>query len=317
MGRGPKFAALVLSVALLASGSAERAAAADENVAVQGVELSAEQAQNLGVVTAPAKAATFTATISGFGAVIGVDTIVKSDSELLAARAAAEQSAASLRRARELAAGEQAAVSQDALSLAERQSAADEAAFALAQANASAVFGQGAAWLEAEKHDAIIRDLLSGSVALVRGTFPPGAFADHRLVDEIFISRIGVDLGAQSWTATQIWNAPADPNVPGRSFFALVKAPLAGGEHVAVSVANGAVRKGIIVPQAAIVLSDGIPWFYARTANGHYKRRQIDLSLAAQGGYFFESVAPGTPIVVAGAGLMLARELGPSAEAEE
>jgi hypothetical protein len=318
-----KAMALLFSVAFLANAYAERAMAADKADSAQGVELTAVQAQNLGIVMAAAKAATFTPKIGGFGVVISVDAIAKSDSEVMAARAAAKQSAASLRRARDLATGAEAAVSQDALNIAERQSVSDNAALSLAEAQATATFGRNAPWMDEKKHDEIMQRFQSGAMALVRGTFPltsllRGTAPLERSPAKITISRIGPELSAASWTASEVWDAPADPEVPGRSVFALVNAPLASGERVAVSVADGTSRKGVLVPQAAIILADSIAWFYTREPNNNYVRHQVDLSLAMPGGYFVPAgAAPGTPIVVAGAGLLLARELGPSAESEE
>jgi hypothetical protein len=278
------------------------------------VALAADEAANLGIATLPANEVVYTPGQRGYGIVVGLDAIAQSDSEIATAEAAAKQSAAAVKRARELATGREAAMSRDALDLAERQAKADSAALALALAKATATFGRDAPWRDPGQHDAAVKSLAEGSTALVRATFPTG-IPDGAGPTALRIAWRETD----AWSsAIKIWLAPADPLIPGRSYFALVQADLVSGERVLVDMKIGPSQKGILVPEDAVLLSDNATWFYVAESGGTYVRHQIDTSHTMPGGYFLrDGVAPGAHIVVKGAGLLLARELNPSTAAEE
>jgi hypothetical protein len=89
---------------------------------------------------------------------------------------------------------------------------------------------------------------------------------------------------------------------------------LSTGERLAVRVASGAPLSGTVVPTSAIVLSGGEAWCYVRGDDG-FTRRRVDLSRPVAQGYFQQQAfTVGEPVVVAGAGLLLARETGGGAE---
>src|SRR5581483_5258388 len=118
---------------------------------------------------------------------------------------------------------------------AQSKASADAAALALARRKADAAFGIHAPWHSEAERSQLMSDLSSGKTALVRATFPLGALPGT-VPTKISISRLG---GAnQSWTSTKVWEAPADPNLPGRGFYVLVSgSDLAQNEHVYASVA--------------------------------------------------------------------------------
>ena len=290
--------------------------AAEKETPSEGVRLTDEQAQNLGITTAPAKAIQHTAEIRGYGIVMGLDAMAQADAEIVTGQAAAAQSASALRRARSLASGEDAAISQEALDTAIRQAASDDAALGLAKRKAMAMFGQDAPWLSGEQRGAIMARLASGRSVLVRATFSLGSISAE-LPPVLRIAHINPGTkAAQPWEAHSLWNAPADATIPGRSLFALVEnSDLAHNERVLVSVPQGAPETGVLVPSDAIVLSDNLAWCYVRAYDGSYVRRQIDLSSVVPGGYFLrQGIKAGDQIAVNGIGLLLARELNPSTE---
>jgi hypothetical protein len=136
---------------------------------------------------------------------------------------------------------------------------------------------------------------------------------------QLQVTRLGA--ARQGWSARSIWEAPADPAFPGRGFYVLVDgSDLAQNEHVTVEVPVGAATAGVMVPTDALVYGQNQAWAYAQEEPGKFQRMSVDPAKALPGGYFLPESAgikPGQAMVVKGAGLLLARELNPSTEAEE
>lgn len=287
-----------------------------QNDAAAGITLSAAQIKSLGITTVPAAAATYRRRINGFGVVTGLDTIAQSDAEFLTAQAAAAQSRTAAARARSLSTGEEAAVSREVLETAQSKAAADQAALALARRKTEAAFGRGAPWRDNASRAAIMARLASGRTVLVRVTFPLGT-AGNETPASLRIARLGAD--AKTWTANTVWEAPADPALPGRGFYALLDgSDLAQNEHVTATVPVGAAQSGITVPAAALVYGESQAWAYVQTKPGTYLRTRIDTAAPVGDGYFLANgggIRPGQPVVVGGAGLLLAHEVNPSTEA--
>ena len=76
-------------------------------------------------------------------------------------------------------------------------------------------------------------------------------------------------------------------------------------------------ESGVLIPETAVVISEGKYWCYVEQQPGLFTRTAIDASRPMPGGYFVkEGIAPGATVVTAAAGLLLARETNPSPEAE-
>mgnify|MGYP006266184551 CR=1 FL=1 len=309
------FPVLTLLLALAACGKpeAEKTAGAEKPDSETGVTLKAEEVKSLGIATQPAQSASYRAAIAGYGVVVALDSFAQLDSDVMSAGAAAAQSQVAAARARSLATGEEAAVSREVVETANAKAEADQAALMLARRKAEAVLGRGAPPL------ATLRARLArGNSVLVRATFPLGALSNEN-PRQLQVIRLG---GAhQNWSARTIWDAPADPAFPGRGFYLLVDASdLAQNEHVTVEAPVGAAVPGVKVPTEALVYGQNQAWAYVQRGPGRYERVAIDPARVLAGGYFLpgnEGVGAGQPMVVQGAGLLLARELNPSTEAEE
>lgn len=308
-----------LSCGLLALAGCQKPAPADEAktsapaaAAADGVTLTAEQVAKAGIATAPATAANFAAETAGYGVVIGHDTVAVAVAELATAQAAAAQSRAAAARAQHLA-GTPGALSADTVDGAVRQVAADTAALSLAQQRLSAVIGGGPpGGLDG---GAVLQDLASGRVKLLRATFALGA-ALPAPPATLRVARLDAATG---WSVHPVWSAPADVNLPGRSFFALLKDSDAGeGERLLVwAPGSGPAQHGVTVAAAAVVISDGRYWCYVATRPGVYVRREVATDRPLGGDYFVtQGVAVGDQVVIAGAGLLLARELNPGTAAD-
>ncbi len=303
------------SLALGACSNDEGAAAAvdaEHEAPALGVVLDDDEAQKLGVEVAPLAAGAYQPFVSGTARVLDAQTAIAPLAELDKAETDARTSQSALKRARDLFRSDT-AVSAETLEAAERQAAADDAQVKVARARASLEFGP-APWLDAARREPLIASLASGAIALVSASFPSGlASADPPLAVEL--ERIGS--GTQRWSTSETWLGPADPSVPGPTVLALVATTSGGlstGERLGARVVSGAPLDGIVVPASAIVLSGGEAWCYLKDDDA-FTRRRVDLSRPVAQGYFQpQAVTAGESVVVAGAGLLLARETGGGAE---
>jgi hypothetical protein len=308
--------ALTALLALGACGKNDTAAAdkKDEKESSPGVTITAEQSKSMGLATVPVQAASYRAQLSGFGVVTALDAIGQTDADVVTAQAAATQSAAAAERARALSTGADAAVSRETYEAAQSKASADQAALALATRKRDAAFGLNAPWRGATERAAIMARLQSGRTVLVRVTFPLGSFTAPR---SLIISRLGQE--GKSWTANTVWDAPADPSIPGHGVFALVDgSDLAQGERVTASLPVGTAQPGILVPADALILGESDAWVYLQTGDNTYLRTRIDMSRPMDKGYFVsQGIKSGEKVVTSGAGQLYAHEINPSTEAED
>ncbi|MDE2161584.1 MAG: hypothetical protein KGL56_01405 [Alphaproteobacteria bacterium] len=284
-------------------GSADKAQATPQ----LGVVLSADDAAHIGIRTAPIRAVAYTPQIQGYGEVSNFETLAQAVSEVTTAEAAARQSAATLTRYRKLAGA--LAVSRETLDAAEKQALTDEAALTLAQRKEATTYGRDAPWLTNGR--GVLASLASGKLVLIHVTFPLSA-SPERTADRLTVQRIGYASGAPSWTTEKIWNAPADVEIPGRSYFALIVSnDLAEGDRLLVTMPSGKPVAGVLIPADAMVLNGDKAWYYATQGGGVFTRHVLDLSRPIAGGYFMPGAAPAPSAVVQGGSLLLARELNP------
>ena len=283
--------------------------------ATEGVTLSADQVQKIGLTTEPVKKVEYTDEVAGYGTVIAHETLATAAAELATADATARQSRSALARSKRLS-NTAGALSADVEETNLRQSAVDEAALTLARQRLSATFGQSPPWKD-DSNDPLLRQLANGTSKLVRVTFPLGELPGPTPTS-LRAAHINSPPGETGWDMTRVWPAPADGNVPGRSFFAVLKNGDAGeGERLLVFAAVGAVESGMLIPGAAAVISDGKYWCYLEKKPGTFARTEIGVDKPLHGGYFVtQGVAAGDKVVIRGAGLLLAQESNSGAGAD-
>jgi len=280
----------------------------------EGVTLSADQVEKMGIVTSIAKATSHSAETEGYGMVVAHETIAQGVADLVTAIAVERQSQAALARAQRLA-GTPGAMPADAKESAMRQAAVDQAALLLARQRLTTILGQKPPWKDSD--NSALDALGSGEIKLVRATFPLGVL-NGTAPASLRLARINAGLGANSWRTSSVWAAPADPNVPGRSYFTVLKGSDASeGERLLAWAPVGASETGVLVPAAAIVVSDNKYWCYVERKPGLFVRSEIDTSMPLEDGYFVKrGVAAGDKVVTQSAGLLLAREMNSGAAAE-
>jgi hypothetical protein len=294
---------------------------AEPKDAIQGVILSAQQVEKLGVDVVPAKVSEYSGEVAGYGTVIAHDVIATAVAELTTAQATERQSRAAFGRTQRLA-GTAGATSADVAETAERQSATDSAALTLAQRRLSAVIGSAVAGKGAVG-ESVLQDLSSGKIKLIRATFPLSALrgpAPARLrAGHLDAVAPNAPHPSQGWTLNSVWDAPADVSFPGRSFFALLRSSDAGeGERLLVWAPDGSRgQQGVMIPAAAVLIYDGKYWCYVEKKPGTFVRLEVNTDRPVADGYIVTgTVAAGDKVVTTAAGLLLARETNPSTEAE-
>ena len=279
-----------------------------------GVTLTAEQIEKLGLRTAILKPADFGEEAVGYGTVIPHEAIAQSAAELVTAEATERQSRAALQRTQRLS-GTAGALSADVAEGAARQAAVDAAALPLARQRLSATYGQKPPWTNGA-NPALLNSLADGRTQLVRVTFPLGALP-AAAPQTLRGARIGAARGSR-WKMSTIWAAPADANVPGRSFFALLREGDAGeGERIVVWASLGDRQTGVVIPRAAVLINDSKYWCYRQQQPGRFVRTEIDTDKPFDDGYFVtEGVTAGDAIVTQGAAQLLAQESNTGADAD-
>jgi hypothetical protein len=296
----------------------EDKSAAGEKGEAGDVKLTTEEVTKLGITTSAAAPVQFTPAKQGFGVVMSHDAIAQAVADVATAQAGERLSQAVLARIGRLA-GTAGAESAEARESAVRQAAVDAAALRLAEAKSSAILGQRPPWAG---HDdsKVLAELAEGRTKLLRVTFPLGALTGTA-PNSLRVSRLDAATVGERWTARAVWDAPSDSGIPGRSFFALLQHTDAGeGERLliwATGDKSEPAESGILVPPAAVVVSDGKFWCYIERQPGVFTRAPLDISRPMADGYFVkDAIKPGDPIVTSAAGLLLSRQTNPSSEAE-
>ena len=354
-GAAPAQAAADEPAAKAAGGAAakDEADAKGEGAAKEGgeeakpreVKLDDEQISHLGIVTTAVQATHYSPQSEGYGAVISHDAIAQAQADLQTALAASRASEKAFARTRELANGP-GALGVDVLENAQRQQAADQSAVRLAQRKLTTLLGLEFPWHGAAA-DAETEKLAEGAHRLLRVTFPPGGASAGKL-KALRVSSLDEPAGAD-WTAKTIWRAPQDPTLPGQTVFALVtSADLSEGAHIRAQSLADTGTAGVVVPETAIVITEGQYWCYVKKENGKeeasddkkedakddakddkkddkkddgkddvvFQRVAVDGSHPTGSGYFVaDGIEPGAEVVTTGAGSLLARELNSSTEA--
>ncbi|MDP9007653.1 MAG: hypothetical protein M3N91_02925 [Pseudomonadota bacterium] len=299
-----------------AAGAAKAAEGKEpQKEAGEGVSLTPEQIEKIGLQTEDVKAIDYAEETAGYGTVIPHETIAQAVAELTTAEATEKQSRSALARIQRLS-GTPGAMSADVEETNARQAAVDNAALALARQRLSATFGQTPPWSHGG-NQALLQALANGSTLLVRATFPLGTLPEGT-PKTLRASRIGTASTGKRWKLSSVWPAPADAGVPGRSFFATLHGGDAGeGERIIVWAPIGSAQSGALIPAQAAVISENKYWCYVQTKPGMFVRAEIDTGKPFENGYFVtDGVKAGDKVVVKAAAQLLAQESNSGAEAD-
>jgi hypothetical protein len=297
------------------SATAAKAEESKDKEASEGVSLSPEQIEKIGVQTDAVKAVDYAEETAGYGTVIPHESIAQAVAELATAQAAEKQSRSALARTQRLS-GTPGAMSADVEETNTRQLAVDTAALNLAKQRLSATFGQKPPWSNGE-NSGLLQALAEGSTHLIRVTFPLGSLPGD-VPKTLSASRLGSAASDKRWKLSLVWSAPADATVPGRSFFSILRAgELGEGERVIAWAPIGASQPGVLIPAEAAVISDGKYWCYIEEKPGTFVRTEIDSGKPFENGYVvMQGVKAGDKVVIRGAAQLLAQESNSGADAD-
>ena len=204
--------------------------------------------------------------------------------------------------------------SQKALQAAEGASRADAAEVRAASAEldlqASAVHENWGSVVEkwVTGGGSSLHDVLDLRVMLVQITLPAGQNAAPKTVS--------LEMpGAVFARATMVSQFPrVDPRLQGISLlYELPARPsLAPGLNLVAHLSIGRILQGVIVPESAVVWSEGKAWVYQQTGPNRFTRRAVMTDTPADRGYFVaHDISPGDKVVVGGAQLLLSEEFRP------
>jgi membrane fusion protein, multidrug efflux system len=282
----------------------------------EGVTLKSEEVEKAGIKTTTLAGSRHAPETTGYAVVIAREALAQAVADLTSAGAVERQSGAILARDRGLA-GTPGAVPVEALESAERQATVDHAALMLAARRLAATYGQNAPWKDSY-NSATLSSLARGDTLLARVTFPLGALGSATPA-KLRLTRLGSAQGSKHIETAALWRAPADPTIPGESFFAILKGGEASeGERLLAHADVGAAEAGVVVPFSAAVISAGKYWCYVEEKPGVFVRTEIDPGMPTDDGYFVrEGIPPGAQVVTSSAGLLLARETSPSTAAAD
>ncbi|MBI5506214.1 MAG: hypothetical protein HY899_15570 [Deltaproteobacteria bacterium] len=279
-----------------------------------GVTIGAEAAARLGVATQVLAAAQYREQIDAVA--VGVDPapLFQLAGDLEVAEAAQRLSDQSLERARKLYA-DSANGSRQSLEAAEAAAAQDAAHVALLERRLATEWGGPLAVAESRRK--LVGELGRGLAAIVRIDMDPSAVVTEQPAAlQVRIPSVALSSTEAGATTGEPWAAPtANPLRPGQSLFAVASdaSVVKPGWRAQALVASSAPpRSGALLPAQALVYAGGRAWCYATAAQpGAFRRAPVDVSRPVAGGYFIAGdPGVGAAVVIAGAGLLLAEELG-------
>jgi hypothetical protein len=281
----------------------------------EGVKLTPEQIEKIGLQTEAVKVVDYAEETAAYGSVIPHESIAQAAAELATAEAAEKQSRSALTRTQRLT-GTPGALSADVEETNIRQLAVDSAALSLAKQRLSATFGQKPPWSTGQNSE-LLQQVANGGTQLVRVTFPLGSLPGDA-PKTLSISRLGAVTSGKRLKVSVLWPAPADASVPGRSFFALLPAgELGEGERVIAWAPIGASLPGVLIPAEAAVISDGKYWCYLEEKPGLFVKTEISSEKPLDNGYVVaQGVKAGDKVVTKGAAQLLAQESNSGADAD-
>ncbi|HYM74440.1 MAG TPA: hypothetical protein VE377_00555 [Candidatus Dormibacteraeota bacterium] len=103
-----------------------------------------------------------------------------------------------------------------------------------------------------------------------------------------------------------------DPRIQGRSYLYRTRsqAGLAPGTNLVAHLSVGSSMKGVIMPESAVVWSEGKAWVYLESAKDRFTRRAVATDIPVEAGFFVtQGFSPGGKVVSQGAQSLLSEEL--------
>ncbi|MEO6035958.1 MAG: hypothetical protein ABIQ35_11945 [Verrucomicrobiota bacterium] len=306
-------AALTIGVVLVACSRSKEKDAAEKPAAAEApvpagadgekrVALNEETQQRIGLATETLVATNFLPTVKGYGRVLDPTPLTTFASDLAAAQLAATASRQELARLKILKEN----ASEKALQTAEATAKRDELAVGTAQTKLKLTWGKSIAGRE--NLFEFLQPLLAGEKILVRINLPAGSVLPGKIAGAVLTSLAS----AVPLAAEFIESAPQmDEQMQGQGllFLAASRADFPPGAAVTGFVqTEGEPLRGMIAPRSAIVRHEGKSWMFFATDAGHFTRREMNLEIPMEGGWFVSGALTNRTVVVSGAQILLSEE---------
>lgn len=306
-------ALLAASVALGAAGAA-RADADDQ--AIKPVKLPAETQAKLGLKSVPLKAEASAQTISGYVKVLDPGPLAQLDSDIEAADAAAQASAAELARSQALN-KDGAAVPTKQVEAARAQARADATKLALLRRRVGLEWGEAFARMSIRGRGQLLAEIASGRAALVRIDTSSGEGLAGLKTVELDLGDLGKVRASVIGPARS-----ADARLLSPGVIATARGPgvrsLSVGLSAPVKLQVSAAETGVVAPRAALIRSKGKTWVYVRTGADTFLRKEVEDPRSDAAGLFTHAgFKPGDQVVTQGAAALFAAETNVSDEGDK
>jgi hypothetical protein len=295
--------ALLATALMLGAGVAR----ADDDASVKPVRLPAETQAKLGLRSQPLKAKASAATISAFVKVLDPGPLAQLDSDIEAADAAAQASAAELARSEALN-KDGAAVPTKQVEAARAQARADASKLALLRRRVGLEWGEAFARMSIRQRAQLLAEIASGRAALIRIDTPSGEGLAG-------LKSVQLDLGSLGRVRASIIGPAraADPRLLSPGVIATARGPgvrsLSIGLSAPVRLDVAAPTQGVVAPRAALLRSKGKTWVYVRTGGDTFLRKEVEDARSDSAGLFVPAgFKPGEQVVTQGAAALFAAE---------
>ncbi len=280
-------------------------------VSATAIVMDADTQARMGVRTAKLAPATAAGTVAGFARVIDVGPLAAIESEVGAANATAAASQEEYRRLEALAAQDQAA-SLRSVEAARAQAASDAARAKLAAQRIGLEWGAALGKMPDSQRARLLSEIASGRAALVRIDAPQA---------NATITNVTLKLepeGADIPVAIIGPAAAADARLQTTGQLGIVRSntplQLPAGRLLSAQVELSASEAGFIIPDAALIRSDGAIHVYVKTGPEAFEQRAVDGGRAIAGGWFVNTgISASDEVVVEGATSVMAAEAASSA----
>jgi hypothetical protein len=270
-----------------------------------GFELSAEQFAAAGIATAVPSSVRLANHQTGYARVIDPAPLFALVAEVEAAEAASVASEKELARVRQLnATGDN--VSARAVETAEASALRDQSLLASAQARLRAGWGDSLA--DQRSRAALLSDLSTGMIALVRVDVPAGEVPAGP-PQELQLERLTGNAAAEPATVLGPI-AQADPQFQGRGYLTVMHNPPPPGTLLRALIPTGAPdTAALAVPSSAILRHQGQTLVYVEMTERTYERRSVTLGPSTAGeAAIVEGLSANERVVVTGAQQLLSHE---------
>lgn len=290
---------------------------------ITSISISAETQKQSEITTTPLKSSKHQSSVSSYGNVLAIDTLIDLRTRYLAAKAEIEVLRAALtynkgefNRLQALNQDDK-NVSDKAVATARSNIKADEAKIAAAESSAKNIadsirqlWGETLAQhaTSPEKSE-LLQNLISNQEVLIQITLPFDA-AEPSDKGSIMITPTAAP--SKPIAALFISRAPASSaTIQGKTYFyhAKTRELRAGMQINAVTTTSSQINDGVIIPNAAIIWYAGKSWVYRKTAEDKFSRVPVTTDIELEDGWFYQgNLRPNDEVVTSGAQLLLSEE---------